>query len=157
MSRQELSKQLIQRIFENLGLANIGMGLTDRDNILEKTLKLEEEDSSVKKYTVWGGECYTGEVPLEVVASNIGTTTNPDFIVIVKQSATVLAMRYSWGSSDYGMFLIQHNKKWVDMEVLHQLNLTSAIELIAQNGLPWTKASDPQKLYELLTSVLSCD
>jgi len=157
MSKRELSKQLIENLFGNLGLQSVGVGLTDDRNILDKKLKLEEEDSSISEYQVWGGECLTGEIPIKAVASNIGTKEKPDFVLAIIQGELILAMRYSWENSDHGIFLTLYEKKWVDMEVLHKLNLTAAIEMVTQNGLPWTRSNEQEKLYKILTEVLSTD
>lgn len=154
MSNQELSKQLIKRTVSNLGVLS-GQGLCHEDNALKKKLRLEDESGSREEFTVFGAECVASDIPVLAASVNIGTKEYPDLVIAICQEDTYLAIRYTASKIDHGQMLIRHGEKWVDMEVLHQLNLTAAIELITQNGLPWTRVRDQDIPYSVIAAILS--
>ena len=148
-----LSKELMERILSNLGFRSLGKGVTS--NTLPKKLKLEEENYSISEYEVYGSECNVTSPPLKVIGSNIGTKDNPDFIVVVVQDSTTIVLKYSFKESDEGTFFTSFEDKWVDMSVLAKLNLTTATELIAQEGLFWSPSTDPDYMFSIISSILS--
>lgn len=149
-----LSKELMERIISNLGLGTIGLGVTSPENVLNKKLKLEEEDGSVKEYTVYAAECHVTSPPLRLVTSDIGLESN-DVTVVIEQEETLIVLKYSFSKHDQGTFFTRFNEKWVDMTTLAQLNLTTATEMITQEGIPWTPTADPDYMFSLIASILS--
>ena len=134
---------------------NFGGVLSDQNKISKK-LKLEEEDSSIKEYSVYGAECVADD-PIRVSLSNIGPDDDPDYVLAISQEGVMIVLRYTWKDTDNGNFLMRQENSWVDMTVLHMLNIATATELIAQNGLPWTPISDENIPYEVIKNALSVD
>lgn len=151
----EISKVLMDRILSNLGFKSIGVGVTSKGNILSRKLKLQEEDSSINEYDIFAAECHATSPPLKVVGSNIGTIKDPDLIVVIDQDDTTIVLKYSFKEFDQGTFFTKYQNKWVDMTVLAQLNLATATELITQEGLPWSPATDQDHMFGIIASILS--
>lgn len=156
MSNQELSNQLIKRIVFNLGILS-GQGLCHPANILKKKLRLQDEESKIESFDVYGAECVLSDSPVKISCVNIGSENSYDLVLAIKQDDTVIAIRDSDGEFESGSILIRYNSKWVDMDVLHQLNLAAAIEMITQNGLPWTPVMDQEDSYSVIAAILSED
>lgn len=149
----EISKALIDRIFSNLGIKS-NTGVLSKNNLINKKIKFNEEDLSIKEYDVFAAECHVSSDPIKIIISDIGYKF-PDFIVCILQENTVIVLRYDY--NDSGKFLIKYNKKWVDMTVLSQLTLTSATEMIVQNGFIWTPSREPEQMFNILVNILKED
>lgn len=148
-----LSKELMERMLSNLGFKSIGVGVTA--NTLNKKLKLEEENRSISEYTVYASECHATSPPIKVVGADIGTKDQPDLIVAIVQDDVNIVLKYSFKDSDQGTFFTRFEDRWVDMTVHAQLNLTTATELIVQEGLPWSPPTDPDHMFSIIASILS--
>ena len=152
----ELSKYLLERILNNLGFYKSGFkneAVTQRENTLNKKISFEEEDGKINSYDVFAAECRVDNT-IKVIASDIGTGYS-DLTVVIIQDETTLVLKYSWAESDNGCFFVRHEDKWVDMTIMHQLNLTSAIEMITQNGFVWTPVTDKKEAHSIFVEILS--
>lgn len=152
MSNQELSNALFKRVVQNLGLTASG-GIKSDSYSLNKKLKLEE-DGEIVEYQIFAADCYI-ENPVSLSFVDIGMNDSNDFVIVILQDDVVMTLRWSYNDLEPAMFLTNKDGKWVDMSILHQLNLAAAFEIITQNGYPWTPVQDQEKIYKVVIDVLS--
>lgn len=157
MSNKLLTNELTKRIFANIGIVKdqIGIiGITTNSFLIKEKLKFKEENNSYSSYNIWAAQNVIDGSDIKIIFSNISVNNNIDYILIINSDDTFICLKYS---NEDGNFLILHNNIWVEINMIHKLNLTIAFEFIAQNGLVWQPCTEYKNLYMTLVSSLSYD
>lgn len=157
MSNKSLTNELAKRIFANIGIIKdqIGFaGITNDQFLIKEKLKFKEENNNYSSYNIWAAQNIIDGTGIKIIFSDISVNNNIDYILIINSDDTFICLKYS---NEYGNFLILHNDIWVEINMIHKLNLTIAFEFIAQNGLVWQPCTEYKNLYMTLVSSLSYD
>lgn len=156
MECENLNKELLKRIFGNLGFisgSNFGKyGITTSDYLIDKKLNFEGLNSK----PIWCGQINSSGSNYKIAVSNLETIDNPEFIGVLNVDGL------SFGFSlyeDMAAFSIKHEETWIGISLLYRLNLTAAIEMITQEGLNWAPCSNESAnhMYDLMISLLALD
>lgn len=156
MSALELSKQLSQRIFGNLGAVpgKSNVGVLSKQNLLTLTVNWNDGTTS----PIWGAECVVGQEnhSIKVMITDISTDEHQvDFLLLVSSGESIIAVRFAWGD-DPGMYLGPHEDSWSELGLARQLNLAAAIEFLTQDGAFWFPLQDTS-MFSHMKTILSLE
>ena len=162
MIEDHLTKELLRRIFGNVGAVagpNFGkVGITTEDHIIGKTIDIINDSNKKERYPIYSGKIEAGD-KFNIALANLGSLSVPEFIMVMahgESTEKVFGFRLHYGDNDPGTFMIHLDSKWIGISVLYKLNLTTAFEVITQEGLLWTPNAEfaTENLYEPLAGMV---
>lgn len=147
-----LTKELLKRNLGNLGAIpgdRFGLvGITPNEFKIQKNISLQFENGETEHYPIWAGEIKI-ESTYKSVLTNIGSKNIPEFILLfVPEDSAPIGMRLVWDYVDHGAFMICEEQKWRSLSVLQKLQITTGLELITQEGIPWQPCPEIDDLYK---------
>ena len=141
MSNQELSKQLALKIFNNLS------PVLSKEFEINRKVKFENENGNINSFSIF---CAIYNNNISVAVINLYNEYG-EIIIVIKNEANIFTIKLE---ENRATFMVFSDQKWVDMSILHRLNLCAAFELIAQEAIPAIQIQDENEMYNLLVSVL---
>ncbi|MFA5758027.1 MAG: hypothetical protein WC942_01420 [Clostridia bacterium] len=150
MNKSDLDKELIRKIFIDLGACpkSIGKaGITHRDFLVKNILKID--DGTVhKEIPTWYGELRGSEGIMCCLLSALDFNIESlevlfvlgfkDFDGNIQEDAIRFGLYYDWSAYDsIGLFMTKVKSTWVPVFLAQKLQIALGMEIMVQEGSAW--------------------
>jgi hypothetical protein len=151
-----LTRELARHVIGKFGLVpppNLGkLGITTRDFLLDRRLKIEYDDGSAE-FPIWCG--VSGCQPsITVLATDLTSDNYHEFCTVFTVDKQVIhGIKHIFSDSDDALFMIW-NGEWKPTGLRQKLLLTAGLEQITDLGLGWIPENNYEILYDRLVEIV---
>ena len=153
-----LTRQLAEHIFHIMGIKKIQKNnhstflqhIKNDQFLINKKIAFELEDGTVKNNSIWSCSTEIQKEKMQLLLCDVSDDApNSDFVLIFQfEKMPTHCVSISFDDQLNAGFFCLSDKKWIELDILFQLKLTTGIEQINSVATIWKINEDYDELYQ---------